>query len=119
MYEDPDQARLRRGQSAFQSAIECKHGLAADKCSTCRDPSDWLASMTRRGTIRDVIAELKRAGLIDAIEEFDPRLRRGKIISARRILTAAGALFVGGIIVYQTVRQGKKLVLRLIRRETP
>lgn len=111
---------FKRVKTEFLAAITCIHGLLATDCAYCRRPN-WLESViaTAPGkppwTIADVVAEFvpHRIPSIEMVERYldekgEPT--RTEQRTMRKLVIAAGATIVGGVILYE----GGKLVLRLL-----
>ena len=106
---DPsDGDRLKRAQRAFEAFAECPHGSFSLYCKHCLDPKNIFESRTRTGKFRDSIAELKQVGLLDGMEVYKPERKIHEPLTFRR-LAKIGALLVGGLLVYETLRHGGDL----------
>lgn len=112
---------LKSVAARYRAELECVHGgLLAYECATCGDKNDLLNSRTRNGTIRKVLVKFVLEKVFDRIEAFDPEKKKHTPISLKRLAKISGAVFVGGVIVYEMVKHRKGIkdgiVLHLIER---
>lgn len=113
---DPD--RLRKARRAFEAYAACKHGGFSLYCDLCRDKNNILNSRTEMGRFGDSITELQRAGLLDGMEVYEPERDDHQPITLKRLIKV-GALFLGTVLVYETLRHKQDIqgvVLHLIKK---
>ena len=111
--------RFQRARRAFEAFAECPHGSFSLYCKHCLDPNNIFESRTRTGKFKDSIAELERAGLLDSIEVYKPERKVHEPLTIRR-LAKIGALLIGGVLVFETLRRKgdlKGIVLHFFQKE--